>query len=264
MLHYTPPSKYRTNQHRHNFEESMSSKCKVSDRSGCIYPPDHVILRFFTSYNYDCNWLHIYNIYKIIYREIGRHTRTHTHIYIIIYYYVYCTCVISMIVFTFLCQVRRLRHLFQVVQPRHLQRWFVLCQVGPYTKLNKLLVYKRFLTFTCFFLAFPCFSRLFHIFPVFSMLFVAFTCFSMLFLAFLGFSMFFMAFRGFSWLVLLFHAFLGFSSLFHAFLYFSMFFLAVRSFSWLCHAFPVHTNFMTCALDHPPRIEKIHTEAASK
>ena len=228
MLHYTPPSKYRTNQHRHNFEESMSSKCKVSDRSGCIYPPDHVILRFFTSYNYDCNWLHIYNIYIIIYREIGRHTRTHTHtyiyIYIIIYYYVYCTCVISMIVFTFLCQVRRLRHLFQVVQPRHLQRWFVLCQVGPYTKLNKLLVYKLFLTFTCFFLAFPCFSRLFHIFPVFSMLFVAFTCFSTLFHAFPCFSWFFHVFHGFSWLFLACLAFPCFSWLFVAFPCFSILF----------------------------------------
>ena len=120
---------------------------------------------------------------------------------------------------------------------------------------------------------FPAFPY-FYAFRGFSMLFHAFPCFSWLFHAFLGFSMFFMAFRGFSWLVLLFHAFLGFSSLFHAFLYFSMFFLAVRGFSmlflpyffmlflffpcfsWLCHAFPVHTNFMTCALDHPPGLRR--------
>ena len=151
-----------------------------------------------------------------------------------------------MIVFTFLCQVRRLRHLFQVVQPRHLQRWFVLCQVGPYTKLNKLLVYKLFLTFTCFFLAFPCFSRLFHIFPVFSMLFVAFTCFSTLFHAFPGFSMLFLVFPCFSWLFVAFPGLSCFSMLFLAFRRFSMLFYTFPCFSWLFVAFPGFAMLFLC------------------
>jgi hypothetical protein len=35
-----------------------------------------------------------------------------------------------------------------------------------------------------------------------------------------------------------------------------MLFLFFPCFSWLCHAFPVHTNFMTCALDHPPGLRR--------